>query len=343
MTITIRDVAKQLGLSITTVSRALDGYPDVSESTRERVIQAANELGYIPNRAARQLRRQRTDTIGYILPSGMSRFSESFSNEFISGLADEAASNTFDLLITSASVGEEEEQQTYKRWVSARRVDGFVLNRVRVTDWRICYLSEMKIPFACFERSKDTFDYPSINVDGVESISNLISYLVTQRFKRIAFIGGPEFLTIHIDRLNGYRHGLKINDLPEAPGLVILADLTSSGGYQAAKRLLQLPDPPDAIVCVNDETAFGVLHAAREANRVVGVDLAVTGYDGVQDSIYTDPSLTTLDQPVYDIARRLVQMVINNIKGIQNSENRVVLQPTLRIRDSTRNTKTSSG
>ncbi len=336
--ITIRDVAKQLNLSITTVSRALDGYPDVAESTRQRVIQAANELGYSPNRTARQLRRQRTDTVGYILPSGMSRFSDPFSSEFISGLADEAADNNFDLILTSAAAVEEAEKRTYQRWVHARRVDGFVLNRVRRSDWRICYLAKEHIPFASFERSTDPLDYPSIHVEAVNSVSNLVTHLATQGYRKIAFIGGPEFLTLHTDRLEGYRRGLAINHHPEDPALVHLADLSSAGGYSAAKRMLWLPDPPDAIVCVNDETAFGVLHAAHEAQRIVGVDLAVTGFDGVQESVYSQPSLTTLDQPVYDIARQLIRMVLAEIAGSPLPERQVIIEPILRIRASTTRT-----
>ena len=335
MTVTIRDVAKYLDLSITTVSRALDGYPDVSETTRQRVVQAAHDLGYIPNRAARQLRRKRTDTIGYILPSGLSRFSDPFSNEFITGLADETAQNVYDLLLTSAPAGGEAEKQTYQRWAFTRRVDGFVLNRVRNTDWRINYLVEQNIPFASFERSADPYDYPSIHVEAVNSVSNLVTLLVTQGCKRIAYVGGPEFLTIHIDRLEGYRRGLENNHLPEDQTIVHLADLSSNGGYQAGKRMLWLPDPPDAIICVNDETAFGVLHAAHEAQRTVGVDLAITGFDGVQDAIYAEPPLTTLDQPVYDIARQLVRMVLAEIAGTPIPERQVVIEPNLRIRAST--------
>jgi LacI family transcriptional regulator len=335
MPATIRDVAKSLGLSITTVSRALDGYPDVSESTRERVIKAAHEMGYIPNRAARQLRRRRTDTIGYISPTGMSRFSESFSSEFIAGLTDEAAENNYDLLITSASAGRSQEQETYRRWVSTHRVDGFVINRVHRKDWRIRYLAEQQIPFASFERSTDPVEYASIHVEAHESVSNLVSYLAKQNRTRIAFIGGPEFLTIHNDRIDGYRSGLAENHLPEDPAFVVLSDLTSSGGYQAAKRLLKASNPPDAIICINDETAYGVLHAAREAHRNVGTDLAVTGFDGIENSIYAQPSLTTLDQPVYKIARQLVSMVLAEINGTTLTVKEVVIKPTLRIRDST--------
>lgn len=140
--VTIRDVAKRLNLSITTVSRALDGYDDVSEETRQRVIKAAQEMGYAPNQAARQLRRQRTDTIGYILPADKPLFADPFFAEFLAGLGDEAAAYNFDLLVASAPPDTEAEHQAYQRWVHGHKVDGLVINRLRLHDWRVQYLSK---------------------------------------------------------------------------------------------------------------------------------------------------------------------------------------------------------
>jgi LacI family transcriptional regulator len=335
MPVTIRDVAKRLNLSITTVSRALDGYPDVSETTRQRVVQVTHELGYLPNCSARQLRLKRTDTIGYILPSGAGRFSDSFFAEFISAVADEAAQNKYDLLVSSAPASGDVEQQVYQRWVRERRVDGFVLNRVRQSDWRIRYLSAERVPFTSLERSIDPLDYPFIHVENIDSSANLVNHLVSQGFRRIAFVGGPEDLTIHIDRFVGYCQGLAKHDLPYDPTLVTHADLTSPGGYQAAKQLLSLVDPPNAVICINDETAFGVLHAAHEAHLLVGESLAIAGFDGVQDSIYSQPPLTTVDQPICEIAHRLVRMLLAEINGETLPERHVVIQPVLRLRHST--------
>ncbi len=335
MPVTIRDVAKRLNLSITTVSRALDGYSDVSESTRQRVLQAAHELGYLPNRAARQLRRKRTDTIGYILPAGSARFSDPFFAEFISGVADEAAQNNYDLLVSSAPAGGDIEQQVYQRWVCERRVDGFILNRVRQSDWRIRYLYAEHIPFSCLERSMDPVEYPSVQVENMESVSNLVNHLVLQGFKRIAFIGGPESLTIQADRFIGYCQGLANNDLAFDSALVIQSDLTSPGGYEAGKQLLSGSTLPDAIICINDETAFGVLHAAHESHLIVGDNLAVAGFDGVQDSLYSQPPLTTVDQPFCDIAHQLVRLLLAEINGDTLTEKHAVIQPVLRIRQST--------
>ena len=130
MSITIRDVAGKLHLSITTVSRALDGYDDVAEETRELVIETANRMGYAPNRAARQLRRQKAETVGFIIPAISKRFSEPFFTEFISGMGEELSDQNYDLLVSNART-DEAERELYQRWANGHKVDGFVLNRMR--------------------------------------------------------------------------------------------------------------------------------------------------------------------------------------------------------------------
>jgi DNA-binding LacI/PurR family transcriptional regulator len=142
-------------------------------------------------------------------------------------------------------------------------------------------------------------------------------------------------LKIQVDRFEGFQAGLSQNSLPFDPALVEEGDLTSAGGYAATKRLLSIPDPPDAILCVNDETAFGALRAIDEAQLRAGEDIAVAGFDGVRDARYSNPPLTTLDQPVYDIARQLVRLLSAQISGQPTPSPRVVLEPTLLIRAST--------
>src|SRR5512146_1362222 len=153
MTVTIHNLADKLHLSITTVSRALDGYADVAEETRQRVIQAAQAMGYEPNYSARQLRRKRTDTVGYILPSSSPQFTDPFYIDFLSGLCDEVASQHLDLLVTSCPPGSESEKEQYRRWTQSRRVDGMVFNRVRLHDWRLEFLAQNNIPFVSLEKS----------------------------------------------------------------------------------------------------------------------------------------------------------------------------------------------
>lgn len=335
MSITIRDVAKRLNLSITTVSRALDGYDDVSEKTRQRVIQVANEMGYTPSRNARQLRRKRTDTLGYIAPTSQPRFSDPFFSEFIAGLGDEAGAQNFDLLITLAPPEHEAERIAYQRLVQGRRVDGIVLSRMRQDDWRVNYLHESRLPFVSFGRTNASIEYPYIGVDGVGGVRRLIAHLVEQGHRNIAFISAPSNLTLQINRFRGYQEGLAEAGLIFDERYVKEGDLTRNGGYLAAKKLLDLKPAPTAIIGANDLTAIGVLRAAREMGITVGRELAVAGFDGIEDAEHTTPPLTTLNQPVYDCARRLVRMLTALINNQTLDEPHVLLQPELIIRDST--------
>jgi LacI family transcriptional regulator len=336
MSITIRDVAKRLNLSITTVSRALDGYSDVAEETRSLIVQTAQEMGYAPNQAARQLRRGRSDTIGYILPSETPRFSDPFFAEFIAGLGDEASARGFDLLVSTAPPGSPAEQIAYERWLHSRKVDGMVLNHIHLRDWRVQFLAQAHFPFVTLERSLDAYDYPYVEVNGRQWFSVLIDHLVSLGHQRIAYIGASPDLKIQADRFDGYRDGLQSHGLTLDTDLVATGNLTTDGGYQAAKHLLNLIKPPTAIACVDDMTAIGVLHAAHELGWIVGQNLAVAGFDGIEGYEHTQPPLTTINQPVYQIARCLVQMLADQITQKPHLEEKnILLEPVLEIRQST--------
>ena len=339
MTVTIREVAEKLGLSIATVSRALDDYPDIALKTRQRVHQAAQEMGYTPNRAARQLRRKKADAIGYILPASIPRFADPFYAEFLVGLGDETALHPYDLLVSIAPPGEQAEQQIYANWVQSRKVDGFVLNRMRHNDWRARFLSEHGVPFVALENGLEGLDYPYIEVDNAGGMISLIGHLVQRGFRSLAFIGGPEDLVIHARRLEGFCRGLEQAGLPFHPERVLAGDLTSDGGYQAVKCMSWETDPPDAIVCVNDETALGALHAVHEMGLKVGAEIAISGFDGVKAAQHTDPPLTTLDTPIYEIARQLVRLLAAEIQGQPLAERCIVIQPRLLVRESTQGQK----
>jgi len=332
--ITIREVAKRLNLSITTVSRALDGYDDVAKETQQQVIRTAREMGYTPNRAARQLRRKKADTIGIILPASAQRIAEPFFMEFIAGLGDELTLQGYDLLVANATT-DENEKDLYQRWVGSNKVDGLILNRICLQDWRIQFLSERKVPFATLERSNDKAKYPSIQVDGEQSYLELLAHLVDNGFHHFAYIGGPAQLVSQRNRLNWIRKATKKLELEIDPALVVSADLTSMGGYRAAKEMLEFATPPDAILCIDDETAFGVLHAVHEKGLTIGSEIGIAGFDGTLESQHTEPPLTTLDIPVYDIARELVCMVLKLLAGHASNENIVKIIPELQVRGST--------
>lgn len=334
MSITIHDVAKKLKLSITTVSRALDGYDDVAAQTRRLVIETANQMGYAPNRAARQLRRQKSETIGFILPSISKRFSEPFFTEFISGLGEELSARNFDLLVSNAKT-DEGERDLYHRWVNSQKVDGFILNRIRRHDWRVNYLSQWGIPFAGLGRSQDGIRYPCIRIEGTEVYVRLVGHICRKGFSRFAFIGGPNDLINQIERLRWFKSAVKKCGLAVDPDHILSTDMSSTGAYEAVCKLLKGPAHPDAILCVNDQTAFGALHAAHEEGFEIGTDVAIAGFDGLRDSVHTEPPLTTLGIPVSDISHRLVHMLLEKLNGEQTEMPEVVIRPELHIRAST--------
>jgi LacI family transcriptional regulator len=334
MPTTIHDVARKLNISIYTVSRALDGYDDVAEQTRERVIKAAHQMGYTPNGAARQLRRQRADTIGFIIPSISKSFNEPFFTEFIPGLGEELSGNNFDLLVSNATT-DEGERNLYYRWTNSHKVDAFILNRVRRHDWRVKYLNTLRIPFVGLGKSHDGIDYPCARIDAADQYLSLVQHIQHRGFSRLAFIGGPNNLVNHIDQLRWFKSALKKCDLVFDQNYVVSTEMTSTGGYEAARTLLLGTNPPDALLCVNDQTAYGVLHAAHEQGLDVGRNIAVSGFDGLRDSVHTEPALTTLAIPVAEIAKQLVQMLLKGVNSELLDIQEIVIKPELRIRAST--------
>jgi LacI family transcriptional regulator len=335
MTTTIRDVATQLHLSITTVSRALDGYDDVAPSTRQLVVRTARKMGYVPNRAARQLRRQRTDTVGYILPAGSTGFADLFFSEFIAGLSDEAATRQYDLLVAAAPPDSEAEAGLYRRWIQGGKVDGIVVNRVRVNDWRLGFLARQHVPHVSLERSLSELEFAGIEVDSHGGLRQLMAHLVSKGHRRIAYIGGPSELKIEHDRYAGYKAGLKAAGIAFDPVRVARTDMSSEGGYRAAQLLLGHAIHPTALVCVNDLVAMGAMHAVHEHGLITGKDIAIAGFDGLAEAVHTQPSLTTLEQPVYSVARELTRMLIALIAHEALDEKQVFVRPQLIIRAST--------
>lgn len=181
------------------------------------------------HRAARQLRRQKTETIGFILPSISKRFSEPFFTEFISGLGEQLSRRNFDLLISNAAT-DDAERNLYQRWVNSRKVDGFILSRIRKHDWRVNFLSQWGIPFVTLGKSQDAIEYSCVRVEAADAYLELVHQIQRNGFSRFAFVGGPNDLMNHIDRLKWFKAALKKCGLEVDPKNVVSTDMSSTGG-----------------------------------------------------------------------------------------------------------------
>lgn len=333
MSPTIKDIAKKIGKSTTTVSRALNDFDDISPETKALVRQAAAELGYSPNTFAQRLQKRQTDTIGFILPTFGPRFSDPFFSEFLAGLGNQAAQYEYDLLVSTRHPGEDE-LRAYRYNIQTRRVDGFIVIRTRRQDARIDLLRELDFPFVAFGRVDGPLDFPFVDEDGEVGMGLVADYLVELGHTRFGCIAPPADLNFSKHRVEGLRKRLAGHGLPPENLTVVESDLTQAGGYDTARQLLDHPEPVTAIVALNDLMAFGAMSAAQERGLVVGKDLSVTGFDNIPMSEHSHPPLTTVNQPIYQIGNLACEMLIKRLRGEALEAEQVLLRPTLFIRQS---------
>ncbi len=331
MSVTLKDIAKRVGKSITTVSRALNGYEDVSLSTREFVQQVAEEMGYHPNSFAQRLQKQRTDQIGVILPILGVRSTDMFLSEFLSGIGNRAREVGYDLLVAFHHPGDEE-MDSYHHMVKGHLVDGFILTRTRQEDSRIQYLMDEGVPFVSFGRTSVECGFPYIDIDGEEAIRQVTNYLVSLGHQKIACIASPNEYHFTLSRLNGFKTTMEEHNLSIPKNYICYGDLQQESGYQLGGQLLNLIDPPTAIIGFNDMMAYGCLLAAQERDICVPDDLSITGFDDIAFSVLSNPPLTTVSQPVYDIGEELSSMLTDIIQGKELNIKQKVIKPELIVR-----------
>lgn len=330
---TLKSIAKATGFSVTTVSRALGGHSDVNEDTRQIIAEEARRQGYMPNLQARLLQGQRSQIIGLIMPMHGPRFTDLFFNELLSGVGSRAAEFGFDILL-GASVPDQNEVEIYHHMVAGRRVDGLVLARTRQNDPRIDYLLTTQMPFVVFGRSDNPHEYVYIDVDGVAGQQSLTEHFIGLGHRRIAYIAPPQNLMFARFRMQGFKAAMERHGIPVDAQLVAEGALTERSGYEIADRLLDLPEPPTAIMTGDDAMAFGVMNAIQNRGLRVGEDVAVGGFDNVPLAEHLPPGLTTIHHPIYQIGQRLVEILVRMIEGKEPVERAVLVEPEIIVRGS---------
>ncbi len=312
--VSLKALAAHLGLTVSTVSRALNGYADISPSTRERVARAAQELGYRPNQTARRLSIGTPETIGYLMPRIPGSDAQPFVAQLIQGLGEAIKKRQWDLLVSHAASATDELAQI-DRLVRSGRVAGLVISRPLKNDPRIKLLQDLKCPFVVHGRTASSDDYAWYDVDGDEAFVSAVNHLVSLGHDRIAFIGAPLQHAFAQDRLNGFERAITGNGLTLDRDLIQITDFSDDGGEIATGQLLELAEPPTAIVCVSDMVALGALSAIRRKGLRPGSDVSVVGYDGLKIGEHSNPPLTSMAQPQSQAGRRLGDMLLAIIDG----------------------------
>jgi LacI family transcriptional regulator len=333
MKVTIEDIARKVGKSITTVSRALNDYPDVSPETKALVRRVAEELGYSPSMLAQRLQKQRSDTIGLIVPTHEPRSVDPFFSEFSAGVSKQAAEDGYDLLmITSLTL--EDDIKVYHDIARSKRVDGFIIARTKVNDERIRYLSEIAFPFTSFGRTSSDPDYPFVDVDSYSGMRSIVDHLVRLGRRSFAAITAPTDLNFTMQRLNGIKDALNEHGLKLSEDNILTGNLTQESGYKLAEQLLHQPTRPDAILAFNDLMAFGAMNAARAQGITIGKQISITGFDDIPLAEHANPPLTTVNQPIYEIGMQVCAMLIKILRQEAIPQMQCILRPNLVIRRS---------
>ncbi len=330
---TIQDVADALGLSKGTVSRALNNYPDISESTRLRVARKAEAMGYRPLAQAQAIRTGRARSVGLVLSVDAENTQKPFLTDFLDGVSRAASAEHWTLTVATAT-SQQAGLETIHRLVEERKADGFILPRTRIHDPRVALCKELSVPFVLYGRVADPQGCAWFDIRGEAAMRKAVLRLAAAGHRRIAFVNGGEEYNYSVLRLAGYRRGLAEARLDDTPELIRTGAMTQEAGEAAAEALLGLPRPPTAIIFALDAAALGAFRTARRLGLEIGRELSIIAYDGIPEGAFAAPGLTTFGVDARRAGIRLTEMLIARIRGAAPESLRELADATLVVRGS---------
>jgi LacI family transcriptional regulator len=328
--VTIKDVAREAGVSLGTASQAVRGRPGVREATRRRVLDAAARLRYQPSALARGLVTRRTHTIGLLI----SDIANPFFIRAVRAVEDLAQENGYNLILCNTDEAPAKEAQ-YLQVLMEKRVDGIVLATTAGRRTAIREIRYRRVPLVLFDRELPGVAADTVKVDGVLGGRLAAEHLLGLGHRRIGIIHGPLQRSTGAERLQGYLDALRGAGVPPAAELIREGNFKQDSGRELARQLLALPDPPTALFCTNNLMTVGALQTVRERGLCIPADLSLIGYDDMEWWTLTDPPLTTVGQPVYELGREAMRLLLRQIaRPSRRRAERVVLKPELIVRES---------
>lgn len=335
----LRDLSRVLGLSQTTVSRALNGFPEVSEETRARVRAAADLHGYRPSAAARRLATGQSGTLGVVFPHQRNMLGDLLFTEFLAGCVEQASSLGYDITLAMAS-GTQSEETVYRRAVRSARVDGMILSGPLLDDPRLDLLRALQMPFIVHGRTRNNTAYASVDIDNEGAFLQATRFLTDLGHSRIALLNGDRSYNFANDRYNGYAAALAQRGLSPLADLCISGPMNENHGQREASRLLLLPaaQRPTAFLCSSVGQAQGVARAITQAGLVVGQDISLIAHDDrlheMRSEVFSPP-LTATQSSIGDAGRRVVELLISMLRDPSEPLPQEVWPVDLVVRSST--------
>jgi LacI family transcriptional regulator len=319
------------GVSRSTVSRVINGDPNVNEHTRSKVEEVIQSVDFHPNLAARGLAAGRTQVLGLVIPTGVTAiFSDPYFPLVVQGVA--SACNAFGYSVMLWLAEPEYERKTISKILYGGLIDGVIVSSMQMDDPLLERLAESRQPFVTIGRHPTDHRVSYVDVDNRAGAHQGVSYALRMGHKRIAIINGPENTIASWDRYHGYEDALRDRGQSVSPDLVASGDFSSAGGYLAMKRLL--PHGPDAVFVASDAMALAAMRAIHEAHLRIPEDIAVVGFDDIPAAATSNPPLTTVRQPIQRTGSVAAEMLIDLIEHPEPQPRRIVLPTELVIRSS---------
>lgn len=309
--VTIKDIARELGVSPSTVSRALKDHPDISPATKAQVRELVEKLKYKPNAIALSLRSRKTNMISVIVPQIVHHFFSSV----ISGIEEVAQESGYNVMIFQSNERYEREVEITQA-IEANRAEGVLVSISKTTEkyGHFRDLVDKNFPFVFFDRVCDELDTDKVIVDDFNGAMSAVEYLINTGCKRIAHLAAPQHLLIGYQRKRGYISALEKNGMELDDDLVIKCD-TIEEAMELVPKLMQLENPPDGIFAVNDMTAAGAVNALKALNYKIPDDISIIGFTDGLVSTVTDPPLSTVSQHGFQIGKKAASMLIERINN----------------------------
>lgn len=326
-----------LNISKSTVSRALSGRSDIHPETKSKILQLADQLNYEPNTLAINLKQQKTNTIGVIIPETINRF---FARSVggIQKIADMAGMN---VMICQSNESYMAEKNNLHSLVSSR-VDGLLISISRETDRSDHFkpVFEKGIPMVFFDRICEDIGASQVFTDNYEIAFEGTEHLISQGSKRIAFMAGPQHLFTSRNRLRGYMDALRRHNIPLLESYIIHSQYGSSKIEEYARYLINLPQRPDAVFAINDYAAIEMMHIIKKSGLRIPDDIAMLGFNNENMARFVDPSLSSIDHPAHEMGAAAAEILINHIRHHDLKPENRLIKSKLIIRDSTLKKKT---
>ncbi len=334
----LKDLSAKLGLSPTTVSRALNGYPDVSEATRRRVVEAAEKYGYVPDARAQSLATGRAMAIGHVIPtSKQHEMVNPVFADFIAGAGESYARAGYDMVLRV--VGDEDEAEVYRDFARRRRVDGVIVHGPRTSDPRVALLKTLGLPFVVHGRISDhDEDYSWLDVNNRRAFQRATEFLLDLGHRRIALVNGLETMDFAIRRHEGYAAALAARGIGEDPSIMAADEMTERHGYRSARRMLAAEGPPTAFLTASAIIALGVRRAIEERGLTMGRDVSIVTHDDELSYFSTfddEPVFTATKSSVREAGTIAAEMLLGLITDPGGRPRQRLLDAVLTVGHST--------